>query len=60
MFEPADTLEIIKDEADNRLLELAKISKADFIITGNSSDFTMKIFESTKIVTPKSYWENNK
>lgn len=59
-YEPKDRLKIIKDEADNRLLELAQTSKADYIITGNTNDFTMKIFDKTRIVTPKEYWEEFK
>ena len=58
--DPNDTLKIIKDEPDNRLLELAQISKADYLITGNTNDFTMKSFKDTRIVTPKEYWENHK
>lgn len=57
MFEPQNKLKIIKDEPDNRLLELAEISDADFIITGNTNDFTMKIHLNTKIVSPKEFWE---
>jgi len=53
--EPKENLKIIKDEPDNRLLELAEISKADFIITGNTNDFTMKVYDKTRIVTPKEY-----
>lgn len=60
MYEPKNKLKIIKDEPDNRLLELAELSKADFIITGNSNDFIMDNFGRTKIVTPKEYWENYK
>lgn len=60
IYEPTIQLKIIKDEPDNRLLELAQISKADFIITGNTNDFTMEIFNGTKIVTPKDYWEKYK
>jgi uncharacterized protein len=56
-YEPKKKLKIIKDEPDNRLLELAEISKADFIITGNTTDFTMKIYKKTRIVTPREYWE---
>jgi uncharacterized protein len=59
-YEPKDNLEIIKDDPDNRLLELAKISEADFIITGHTNDFTMKIFDKTRIVSPKEYWEEFK
>lgn len=60
IYEPRTQLKIIKDEPDNRLLELAQISKADFIITGNTNDFTMEIYNGTKIVTPKDYWEEYK
>jgi len=60
IYEPTTKLKIIKDEPDNRLLELAQISKADFIITGNTNDFTMEIYNGTKIVTPKEYWEEQR
>lgn len=60
IYEPKENLKIIKDDPDNRLLELADISKADFIITGNTNDFTMKNHNKTKIVSPKEYWEKLK
>lgn len=59
-YEPTTILKIIEDEPDNRFLELAQISKADFIITGNTNDFTMDNYSGTKIVTPKEYWEEYK
>lgn len=59
-FYPTIRINKIADNADNRLLELAVESKADFIITGNTNDFTMTDFEGTKIVTPKGYWDNYK
>ena len=59
-FEQKNIVDIISDEPDNRFLELAQISKADFIITGNTNDFTMNSYEKTKIVTPKEYWEEHK
>ena len=60
IYEPKENLKIIKDEPDNRLLELADISKADFIITGNTNDFTMEYHNKTKIISPKEYWEKFK
>jgi predicted nucleic acid-binding protein len=57
LFEPENKLDLIKDEPDNRFLELAQIAKADFIITGNTNDFNIGNFKSTKIVTPKEYWQ---
>lgn len=59
-YEHKNKIEIIKDEPDNRLLELADIAKADFIITGNTNDFTMQIYNQTRILTPKEYWEEFK
>lgn len=56
-FYPQSKMNVITDDADNRLLELAQISRADYLITGNTNDFTMAVFESTKIVSPKEYWE---
>jgi len=59
-FYPTQHIDIIQDDADNRLLELAVASKADFIITGNTNDFTMSNFQGTKIVSPKDYWDFHK
>jgi putative PIN family toxin of toxin-antitoxin system len=53
---PTVHLEIIKDLDDNKLLELAETCHADFLITGNTNDFTLKDYKGTKIVTPKDYW----
>ena len=57
---PKQKLKIIADLDDNNLLELAYESKADFLITGNTNDFTMKKYKRTIIVTPKIYWENHR
>jgi predicted nucleic acid-binding protein len=48
-------LNIIKDEKDNRFLELAVASDADFLITGNTNDFTMNQYGKTKIATPEEF-----
>lgn len=56
-YYPRDRFETIADKADNRLLELAYESKADFLITGNSNDFTMTEFRGTKILSPKEFWD---
>lgn len=60
-YKPQNRLDVIKkDEPDNRLLELAEASNADFIITGNTNDFKMKKYKMTRIVSPREYWENYK
>jgi len=57
-YYPTIKLDIIRDLDDNKLLELAETCEADFLITGNSNDFTMQEYKTTKIVTPKEYWGN--
>ena len=57
-FIPKKKLTIISDNDDNKLLELADECKADFLVTGNTNDFTIKKYKRTKIVTPREYWEN--
>lgn len=56
-YHPTTQITIIKDDSDNRLLELAEISKARYLITGNTNDFTLNRFKQTEIVTPKIFWE---
>ena len=55
-FVPAIKLDLISDADDNMILELADECLADFIITGNTTDFTFPTYKQTKIVTPKEYW----
>ncbi|HZY40311.1 MAG TPA: putative toxin-antitoxin system toxin component, PIN family, partial [Mucilaginibacter sp.] len=56
--QPKMTLQIIKDFADNRLLELADESAAQFLVTGNTNDFTMNKHKECRIITPKDYYES--
>ena len=59
IFSPQIKLTILDDPDDNKFLELAATCQADFLITGNTKDFTMNSFGKTKIITPKEYWENH-
>ena len=56
-YYPTVKLDILSDKDDNVILELAYESKADYIITGNTNDFTLSEFKGTKIISPKDYWE---
>ena len=56
-FTPNINVEIIGDEPDNRLLELAETCKAQYLVTGNTKDFTMTQHKGTKIVSPKEYFD---
>ena len=56
-FTTTTKVDIIGDEPDNRLLELAETSGADYLVTGNTNDFTMAEYKGTKIVSPKVFFE---
>lgn len=58
LYYPIQKVELLTDVSDNKFLELAAVSSADYLITGNTIDFTLPQFESTKIVTPREYWDN--
>ena len=56
-FKPTIKLDLISDKSDNMILELADECEANYIVTGNSTDFTFSTYKQTKIVTPKEFWE---
>jgi putative PIN family toxin of toxin-antitoxin system len=56
-YTPKIHLDIIKDLSDNKLLELADESNTDFLITGNSVDFTITRYKNTQILSPHTFWE---
>jgi len=56
-YEPKARLNIIKDGDDNKLLELADESNADFLITGNHLDFHITHYNNTQILSPRDFWE---
>ena len=55
-YQPKIHLDILKDKSDNKLLELADESRADFLITGNSVDFTITHYKHTQILSPHNFW----
>ena len=59
-YTPRVVLDLISDKGDNKILELAEECSADFIVTGNTTDFVFPQYRQTRIVTPKEYWEKYK
>lgn len=51
---PKQKVVLLKDQDDNKFLECAEESEADFIITGNSRHFPKK-HKSTQILSPKEF-----
>ena len=58
-FETKNRLNLIKDKDDNKLLELADESNADFLITGNHLDFDMVYYKNTRIISPRNFFEES-
>lgn len=56
-YYPTEKVDVLTDMSDNKFLELAAESTADYLITGNTLDFKIKEFEYTRIVTAKEYWD---
>lgn len=59
-FKPKKKVKKLRDIDDNMVLELASAAKADYIVTGNTRDFTLSKFKKTLIVSPMAYWATYK
>ena len=57
-YKPTEKLLVISDLSDNKFLELAKFSEANFLITGNYNDFIFDRFEQTRVVSPQVFYDN--
>ncbi len=55
---PIEKVTACRDEDDNRILEVAVASKAEFIITGDDDLLTLKKYKSIKIISPKEFLRN--
>jgi predicted nucleic acid-binding protein len=58
MFDPSVKIDLISDKDDNMLLELSVECEANFLITGNTNDFTFSQYNTTRIVSPREYWDH--
>jgi len=55
MVNPKQTIKILQDIDDNRVLEAAIEGKCSYIVTGDSDLLTLKTFQKTKILTPNDF-----
>ncbi len=51
---------LLTDESDNKFLELSIFANVEFLITGNTNDFTEKKYQDVNVVTPREYWDEHK
>lgn len=50
-------IRIVRDPEDNKILESAAESRADYLITSDNDLLTLKKYRRTKIVTPIEFWK---
>ena len=58
MVQPKTTLQICKDDDDNRFLECAAAAEADYLISGNLRDYPAS-FGTIQIVNARRFFELN-
>ncbi len=56
--EPKQTVRVLKDDPDNRILECASFGKADIIVTGDKKMLQLREFNRVKIVSLREYLES--
>jgi len=56
--EPNQTVRVLKDDPDNRILECASFGKADIIVTGDKEMLRLGEFDRVKIVSLREYLES--
>lgn len=57
LTQPSETINILKDEPDNRVLEAAAESDCDYIVTGDTELLTLGNFNGIEIVTTAKFLE---
>lgn len=58
LVEPQEIINAIPhDPPDNQFLACAAEVKAEFLITGNSNDFTFEYFRKTRIISPRGFMD---
>ena len=55
MVIPKQTVKILQDIDDNRVLEAAMTGKCNYIVTGDKDLLTLKTFHQIKILTPNDF-----
>ena len=55
---PTQRIKVLKDEADNRILECAHFGKADVVVTGDKEMLGLGQYGKTKIISLRAYLES--
>lgn len=57
LVEPKQTVRVLRDDPDNRILECASFGKADVIVTGDKEMLRLGEYDRVKIVSLREYIE---
>lgn len=57
LVEPRETIRVLKDEPDNRILECALAANADLIVTGDREMLSLERFRGVRIVSLRAFLE---
>jgi putative PIN family toxin of toxin-antitoxin system len=57
LVEPKQTVRVLKDDPDNRILECARFGRADAIVTGDKEMLRLGEYHRVKIVSLRAYLE---
>lgn len=57
IVEPKSTISVLSDKSDNRVLECATESKANFIISGDNHLLDLKKYQNISILKPAQFLE---
>lgn len=55
LVEPKHTVEIFKDDSDNRVLECAESGRADAIVTGDKEMLLLKRYQGIPLISLRDY-----
>jgi len=55
VVEPSAQLNVLEDDPDNRLLEVADEAGADFVVSGDAAVLELGHWHATAIVTPREF-----
>ena len=55
VVKPKNTVEVFKDDPDNRVLECAEAGHADFIVTGDKEMLQLKQYQGIRLISLRDY-----
>lgn len=58
VVEPTETVDVVRDPDDNRLIEAALAGDADVVVTGDQDLLILQAVGKVRIMTPRDFLED--